>query len=220
MAEKVAGNEVASPAGNGVRAVSSASGGVITNGQSADGDGREGEAAVGENEGNREAAEAGEPKRKASERNNSEAESAEREDSQRQAAEGEHAFGDVPNGNDTFGDALLSGAQIHANGDVEKWQTEDFSLGAILITEGVLNVRREFLKYAGNVLELRLEFAGALIAEVGLVLERAQYNFIQADVQLHFFGRRIETAERQVAGQHFVQDDAQRVNVGAMIDLE
>ena len=62
-----------------------------------------------------------------------------------------------------------------------------------------------------------LHLAGLLVAQLGLLLQRVQDHLVQAHVHLHLAGGRGEFAQGQLAGEHFVEDDAQRVDVRAVV---
>ncbi len=57
-----------------------------------------------------------------------------------------------------------------------------------------------------------------LVTEFGLFLQGAQDNFIQPHVDLYFSGWWFEFARWQFAGEHFIEDDAERIDVGAAVD--
>ncbi len=68
-------------------------------------------------------------------------------------------------------------------------------------------------------LHIGFHFADLLVAAFRLVLQSSQNDLIQPDIDLHFVRRRLEPTDRQLARQHLVEDDAQAVDVGAVIDL-
>ena len=65
----------------------------------------------------------------------------------------------------------------------------------------------------------RFNLTDLLVAKLGVVLQRAQDDFIQSHVNLHFSGRGLEFPAGQLAGKHLVKNHAQRVDVGAVIHL-
>src|SRR5262245_54267340 len=67
--------------------------------------------------------------------------------------------------------------------------------------------------------DVRLDFADALVALSRVALERPEDDFIQAAVDRRMLRRRGEATQRQFTRQHFVEDDAERINVGPMIDF-
>ncbi len=50
-----------------------------------------------------------------------------------------------------------------------------------------------------------------------LLLQRAEHHFVQPHVNLHFLRRRGKKTDGQLAGEHLVEDHAQRVDVGAVV---
>ena len=69
----------------------------------------------------------------------------------------------------------------------------------------------------GEGLDLRAHFARGLEAQFGLRLQRAQHDFIEAHIDLHLARGRLEFGGGQLAGEHFVEDNTERINVRAMI---
>ncbi len=57
-----------------------------------------------------------------------------------------------------------------------------------------------------------------VIAAVGFSGQSSQHHFIQSHVGFGSFGGWRESAERQLTGEQFVEDDAHGINVGSMID--
>src|SRR5688572_26329292 len=68
-------------------------------------------------------------------------------------------------------------------------------------------------------LYLRFELSCVLLAQLALALQSTQNNFIDALVQRRSGGRRLETANGQLAREHLVKHDAEGINVSAMIDV-
>ena len=56
-----------------------------------------------------------------------------------------------------------------------------------------------------------------LVAAVGVALQRVQHDLVEAHVYPHFFRRRGEAAHRDFAGEHFVKDHAERIDVRAVV---
>ena len=73
------------------------------------------------------------------------------------------------------------------------------------------------IRRSDNGFHHRLDFADLLVAEVGVLFQGAQDHFVQAHVNLNFPGRRFEAFAGQFAGEHFVEDHAERINVGAAV---
>ena len=71
-----------------------------------------------------------------------------------------------------------------------------------------------------NVLNVGLDLADMLVSALRLDFERAQDHFIEPHINLHFFGGKLKTADRHLAGKHFIKDYAQRIDIRAMIDVE
>ena len=69
----------------------------------------------------------------------------------------------------------------------------------------------------GDRLDVGLHLAGVLIAPLRLLLQRPQHDFVQAHIDPHLARRRCELAQGQLAGEHFVEDHAQRVDVGPVV---
>ena len=65
-----------------------------------------------------------------------------------------------------------------------------------------------------------LDLARLLIPLLGFFFQCSQHHLIEPHVDLHLPRRRGEPADRQLAGEHLVEDHAQRIDVGAMIDLK
>ena len=63
------------------------------------------------------------------------------------------------------------------------------------------------------------EFVGGLIAHFRLLLHRPQDDFVEADVDVDFLRRSFEVFAGKLAGEHLVEDDAEGVDVGAVIDF-
>ena len=57
-----------------------------------------------------------------------------------------------------------------------------------------------------------------LVAALHVALQRVQDDLVEAHVHLHILRRRGEAAHGQFAGEHFVEDHAERIDVRAMID--
>ena len=68
-------------------------------------------------------------------------------------------------------------------------------------------------------LDLRPDFTGALLAVFALLLQRAEDDFVNARVTGGFGGGRGELAEGEFAGEHLVEDDAEAVDVGAVVHV-
>ena len=64
-----------------------------------------------------------------------------------------------------------------------------------------------------------LEFAGLLVAPIRLLFQRTEHHLVEPHVDLHFFRGRGEAADGQLAGEHLVEDHAQGIDVGAVVDL-
>ena len=60
----------------------------------------------------------------------------------------------------------------------------------------------------GNSLDFRFYLARVLISPIGFLLQRSQDNFVPFRVDRRFARRRIKPPQRQLAGEHFVKDDA------------
>ncbi len=64
------------------------------------------------------------------------------------------------------------------------------------------------------------DLARLLVAPFGLFLQRPQHYLIQPHVDLHLLRGRGETADGQLAGEHLVEDHAQGIDVGTVVDLQ
>ncbi len=71
----------------------------------------------------------------------------------------------------------------------------------------------------GNRFDLRFDLAHLLIAPLRLLLQSAQHDLVEPHVDMHFLRRWRKPAQRQFAGEHLVEHDAQRVDIGSMIDV-
>ena len=69
----------------------------------------------------------------------------------------------------------------------------------------------------GDGLNVSPHLAGLLITALGFLLQRAQHDFIEPHIHLNFLRRRGEAGQRQFTGEHFVKDNAQGINVRAVI---
>ena len=68
-------------------------------------------------------------------------------------------------------------------------------------------------------LDVRLYLAYLLVATLRFAGERSQHDLVQPDVDFHFLRRRLELSQWDFPGQHFVEHDTQRVDVGSMVDV-
>ena len=66
--------------------------------------------------------------------------------------------------------------------------------------------------------DLGFEFGGVLVAEVGGFFQGAEDDLVEADVDLDFGGGWGEGVGGEFAGEHLVEDDAEGVDVGAVVD--
>ena len=71
---------------------------------------------------------------------------------------------------------------------------------------------------AANLLYFGLDFAGVLVPLLRFLLQGPQHDFIQPHVDLDLSSTAAQAADRQLAGQQFVEHHAQRIDVGAVID--
>ncbi len=65
------------------------------------------------------------------------------------------------------------------------------------------------------------ELGGVLVAGFGVLLEGAEDDLVEADVDVDFCrrgGERIWWGGWEFAGEHLVEDDAEGVDVGAVVD--
>lgn len=72
---------------------------------------------------------------------------------------------------------------------------------------------------AGDGFDFGLEFAGVFLAEVAFAGEGAEDDGVDAFVEVGTGGGCAEAAEGEFAGEHFVEDNAEGIDVGAVIDL-
>ena len=72
---------------------------------------------------------------------------------------------------------------------------------------------------ARNRLHLRFQIRRRLPAQLRLLAQRAQHNFIQPNIHLHPMRGRCEFAAWGFAGEQLVEHHAERVDVRAMIDV-
>ena len=107
----------------------------------------------------------------------------------------------------------------HTNHQGDKEGSDRFS-GRKFRTRGTRSWRRgcgQFLR-SGNGFDAGADFVGGLGAAVGLFFEGLEDDVVEAGVGAGFFGRSGEAAEGKFAGEHFVEDDAEGINVGAVVD--
>ena len=71
----------------------------------------------------------------------------------------------------------------------------------------------------GDRLHLRLHFTRRLEACIALLFEGPHHDLVDPRVQRRLLGRRPEAAERQFTGQQFIEHHAERVDVGALVDV-
>ena len=62
------------------------------------------------------------------------------------------------------------------------------------------------------------DLRGGLVAAVGIGGEGAQDDGVEADVEEDFLGGEGEVAAGEFAGEELVEDDAEGVDVGAVVD--
>lgn len=85
---------------------------------------------------------------------------------------------------------------------------------------GVFRLARAFLRNGGrNCFNLRLHFAGVLLTKLAFPGESAHDDFIDARIERRAAGRWSKSADGKFTRKHFIEDDAERINIGAMIDL-
>lgn len=58
-----------------------------------------------------------------------------------------------------------------------------------------------------------------LVSQAWLLLKRPKDHLVESNVDVNSLGRRRKATDRELAGQHLVEDDAQRVNVGAVVHV-
>ena len=66
----------------------------------------------------------------------------------------------------------------------------------------------------GDPLHVRFHLRRLLVAPLGLLFQRAEDDFVQAQVDFDLARRRGELAQRQFPGKHFVKHHAERVDAG------
>ena len=72
---------------------------------------------------------------------------------------------------------------------------------------------------AADVIHVRLHLANLLVAQPGLLLQCLEHDAIEPDVHLHALRGRGENAARTLAGEHFVEGDAEGEDVGALVGV-
>ena len=137
------------------------------------------------------------------------------------AAESNDALRPAPNGNDPLRDARPAGLGVNAGGHMQQGQPEERCLGSVIhslrgaasANGGLIFVRRR----SNNRFHHRLDFADLLVAEVRVLFQGAQHHLVKTRVNLNFPRGRLQTLAGQLAGEHFVENDAERINVGAAV---
>jgi len=71
----------------------------------------------------------------------------------------------------------------------------------------------------GDGFDLGFYFGGLLVAFFGFALEGFEDDFVEADVDLDVLGGGGEAAGGEFAGEHLVEDDAEGVDVGSVVDF-
>lgn len=74
------------------------------------------------------------------------------------------------------------------------------------------------MRREGDGFDVGFDVAGVLVALGGFGFECAEDDFVEADVDLDFSARGGEAAEGEFAGEEFVEDDAEGVDVGTVVD--
>jgi hypothetical protein len=68
--------------------------------------------------------------------------------------------------------------------------------------------------FACNRLHIRLDVAGVLVTPLRRAFQALQHDFVEPHVDVHALRRQLEIPPRELAGQHLVEHDAERVDVG------
>jgi hypothetical protein len=71
----------------------------------------------------------------------------------------------------------------------------------------------------GNILDIRFNLAGVLVAPKGFPLKSVEHDLVEAHIDLNLRGGRGELPEWQFTGEQLIKNDPERIDVGAVIDF-
>jgi hypothetical protein len=141
---------------------------------------------------------------------------AESHDAACDAAKGKNAVGPISKSKEAARLTRLACRWMASMHDVKHRQPTELALRLVL--KGFAGIPSSAWSRDSSTLDLRFELAHALLTACAFLLQRSKHNLVDVSADAGQLRRRGEAAERQLAGEHLVKDDAEAVDVRTMID--